>query len=103
MYRLLDHQGFALVHGFHQHQLAQPLVCHFHSGQCPGNDTYDLASVSQCGVGQRAHQTCLRAAVHQAQPGLSQLGAQAHSFGAVLWPYPSTRSTKDANPASDFP
>ena len=100
--RLLGHQGFAFVHRFHFHQPAQPLVRHFHSGQRAGNDADDLASVSQCGVCQSAHQAHLRTAIHQAQPGLSQEAPQSYRLSTILRPHPRTRSTKDANPAPVF-
>jgi hypothetical protein len=59
------HKSLALVHGFDDAQLTQPMVGHFEIHYPPGNDADDLPSPGKRRIGEHSHETDIPAAVHQ--------------------------------------
>ena len=91
------HAGLAFVHRLDDVEHGQAGVCGLGPHEVLGDDPVHVTARLQHRIGHDAHEPDPAAAVHQAEAGPGDLGAQAPRLIGELGPGPRTRTAVDAD------
>ncbi len=93
----ISHHGFAVVHGMNDAQISESIMGEFFIDERLGDDADDFAARVENGIGDRAHEANITAAVNEFQMMMSNGFAHFDRCLSICQTLPGTGAAKDTN------